>query len=145
MRIKNRYGSLLAAVPIAFVLSVATASAQVSAGSEVSGIIEQSLSSRSAQVGDPVILDVSSSSDNYKLYGHVDEVGQASDLRAGRIAIRFDHLESPSGASCAIRATVTSVNTIPPDARGGFAANSIGRNIDIPARSTLFVRIDSAC
>lgn len=115
MLIKNTCGSILAAIAAAFVLSVATASAQISAGSKVTGTIEQSLNSRYAGIGDPVTLDVTSASGNSdKLYGYVGGVVRAGEVQKGLIKIDFTRLDSWNGSSCAVTARVISTAFAPP-------------------------------
>jgi len=111
----RRLSTLLAAAAVAFV--PLAASAQITAGTELSGTIDQQLDSKSAVVGQRFTMSNVHSQDNNingaTIYGHVDEVQAAGQGRPAKISIAFDKLHTRSGASYALdgRATAVQENT----------------------------------
>ena len=100
----------LALVPLA-------ASAQISAGTELNGTIDQSLDTKSAVVGQRFTMSNVHSQDNNingaTIYGHVDSVQSAGQGRKAQISLAFDKLRTRSGGSYALdgRATAVQENT----------------------------------
>jgi hypothetical protein len=111
----RRLSTLVAAAAVAFI--PLAASAQISAGTELSGTIDQNLDSKSAVVGQRFTMSNVHSQDNNingaTIYGHVDEVQSAGQGRAGKISIAFDKLHTRAGGSYALdgRTTAVQVNT----------------------------------
>lgn len=111
----RKLSTVLAAAAVAFV--PLAASAQISAGTELSGTIDQNLDSKTAVVGQRFTMSNVHSQDNNingaTIYGHVDEVQAASQGRAAKISIAFDKLHTRSGGSYALdgRATAVQQNT----------------------------------
>jgi hypothetical protein len=103
----------------AFVLALAplVASAQITAGTELVGNLDQSLDSGSAQVGQRFTMHNVHSQDNNihdaVIYGHVAQVQHAGQGTPGKIELAFDKLRTSTGASYALsaRATNVQVNT----------------------------------
>lgn len=127
--------TVLAAAAVALV--PLAASAQISAGTELSGTIDQNLDSKSAVVGQRFTMSNVHSQDNNingaTIYGHVDEVQAASQGRAAKISIAFDKLHTRSGGSYALDGRATAVqqntknNTL--NEAGGAVAGMIVGNI----------------
>jgi hypothetical protein len=75
--------------------------AQIAPGTQLSGMIDQDLSSRSAQVGDRFTVSGVHSQNNdvidAKIYGHVAQVSRAGQGSSGIIALSFENVRLPSG------------------------------------------------
>jgi hypothetical protein len=122
--------ALFSAVPL-------SALAQISPGVQLTGTIDQSLNSGSAQIGQRVSVSNVASPDNNingaTLYGHVDDVQAASQGRAGRIEITWDKLVTRSRNAYAISARTVSMkvntknNTL--NEAGGAVAGMILGNV----------------
>jgi hypothetical protein len=132
----RRLSTLAAVAALALVPLVA--SAQVTAGTELSGTIDQQLDSKSAVVGQRFTMSNVHSQDNNingaTIYGHVDSVQPAGQGRAGKISLAFDKLHTRSGASYALdgRATGVQVNTksnVVNEAGGAVAGMIVGNII----------------
>jgi hypothetical protein len=126
--------SILAAVA-ALALAPLVASAQVTAGTELSGTIDQQLDSKSAVVGQRFTMSNVHSQDNNingaTIYGHVDSVQSAGQGRAGKISIALDKLRTRSGGSYALDGRVTAVqentkSNVVNEAGGAVAGMIIG-------------------
>jgi hypothetical protein len=111
----RKLATLTAAVALAFV--PLAASAAITPGTELTGNMDQSLNSASAQVGQRFTMSQVHSQDNNingaTIYGHVCDVQRASQGRAGKIQLCFDKLHTASGSSYTLdgRATNVQVNT----------------------------------
>ena len=97
--------------------------------SVITGTLEQSITSKSAQVGDPFVLDVVSpfpgDDQRYtgsKVYGHVAAVTRAGGQRKGGVQLAFDRLTLMDGTTAALTGQVLSI-----DAKQ--QGNSTGRGI----------------
>jgi len=131
----RRLTTLAATLALAFVPLVA--SAQISAGTELVGNMDQSIDSKSAQVGQRFTMsNVHSQSNNINgatIYGHVASVQHASQGRAGGVQLAFDKLRTRSGGSYALDGRATQVqqstknNTL--NEAGGAVAGMIIGNI----------------
>jgi outer membrane lipoprotein SlyB len=91
--------------------------------SVVTGTLEQSISSKTAQVGDPFVLDVTapypSDDARYqgsKVYGHVATVNHAGGMHKGAVSLAFDRLTLTDGTTAALQGQVLSL-----DAQGNRA------------------------
>ncbi|GAC1301744.1 MAG: hypothetical protein NVSMB19_10240 [Vulcanimicrobiaceae bacterium] len=91
------------------------ASAAVSVGTQLTGTIDQSLSSNHAQAGQPFTMSNVRSSDNNitggKVYGHVLNVQKAGQGTPGRIGLAYDRLVTRSGTAYAISGNTVSADT----------------------------------
>jgi hypothetical protein len=129
----RRLSTLAAAAALALVPLVA--SAQVTAGTELSGTIDQQLDSKSAVVGQRFTMSNVHSQDNNingaTIYGHVDSVQSAGQGRPGKISIALDKLHTRSGGSYALDGRVTAVqentkSNVVNEAGGAVAGMIIG-------------------
>lgn len=108
--------SILAAAAALAVVPLA-ASAQISAGTTLSGSLDQSVDSKSAVNGQRFTMSNVHSQDNNingaTLYGHVCDVQPASQGRAGKLSLCTDKLHTRSGGSYALDGRITNaqVNT----------------------------------
>ncbi len=98
--------------------------------SVITGTLEQSLNSRTSQVGDPFVLDVQApypaDDQRYqgsKVYGHVSSVTHASSTHKGIVKMAFDRLTLTDGTTAALQGDVLSY-----DAQGN-RANSTAKTI----------------
>jgi hypothetical protein len=96
----------------------------------ISGTLEQTINSRTAQVGDPFVLDVQApfpADDNRyqgaKVYGHVATVSRAGGMKKGGVNLAFDRLTLMDGTTAALQGQVLSL-----DAQGN-KANSTAKTI----------------
>ncbi|HZX68625.1 MAG TPA: hypothetical protein VFE70_07055 [Candidatus Elarobacter sp.] len=131
----RRLSTLAAAAALALV--PLAASAQITAGTTLSGTIDQNIDSKSAVVGQRFTMSNVHSQDNNingaTIYGHVDEVQSASQGRAGKLSLALDKLHTRSGGSYALDGRVTGVqvntknNTL--NEAGGAVAGMIVGNI----------------
>jgi hypothetical protein len=103
---------LAAAAALAF--TPLAASAAIGPGTELYGTIDQSLDSKSAQVGQQFTMSNVHSQDNNitgaTIYGHVSEVQPAGQGRPARIALGFDTLHTRSGSSYRLDGRATNVD-----------------------------------
>jgi hypothetical protein len=97
--------------------------------SVITGTLEQSITSKSAQVGDPFVLDVVSpypaDDQRYtgsKVYGHVAAVTRAGGQRKGGVQLAFDRVTLMDGTTASLTGQVLSL-----DAKQN--GNSTGRGI----------------
>jgi uncharacterized protein YcfJ len=91
--------------------------------SVVQGTLEQTISSKHAEVGDPFVLDVTGpypgDDQRYagaKVYGHVAAVGHAGGLKKGSVALAFDRLTLADGTTASLQGQVLAL-----DAQGNRA------------------------
>ncbi len=127
--------TLLAAAALALV--PLAGQAQVSAGTDLVGNMNQSVDSRSAVVGQRVVIGNVHSQDNditgATIYGHVCDVQSASQGRAGKLQICVDKLNTRSGNTYVLDGRVvgaqvnTKNNTL--NEAGGAVAGMILGNI----------------
>ena len=93
-------------------LAPLSASAAVSAGTQLTGSIDQSLSSNHATIGEPFTMSNVHSSDNNitgaRVYGHVSDVQKAGQGTPGKISLAYDRLVTRSGVSYAISGSTVS-------------------------------------
>lgn len=129
--------STLAAAAVLAIIPLA-ASAQITSGTILVGNMDQSLNSKSAQVGQRFTMSNVHSQDNNisgaTIYGHVCDVQTASQGRSGKIQLCFDKLRTRSGGSYAIdgRATDVQQNTksnVVNEAGGAVAGMILGNII----------------
>jgi len=115
--------------------------------SVVTGTLEQSINSKSANVGDPFILDVQApfpADDNRysgaKVYGHVQGVTHASMNHKGVVQLATDRITLSDGTTASLNTTILSVDpqgnkanstakTIIGGAVGQVLGNYIGKHI----------------
>ncbi len=107
----RKFSTLFAAVALAFV--PLAASAAITAGTELTGTIDQSVSSGNATVGQQVTISNVHSADNNitgaMIYAHVADVVKAGQGRPGQIALGYDRLVTRSGNSYALDGRTTNV------------------------------------
>ncbi|HEY0393827.1 MAG TPA: hypothetical protein VGD01_04975 [Candidatus Elarobacter sp.] len=96
----------------------------------ISGTLEQNITSRTAQVGDPFVLDVQppfpmddARYQGAKVYGHVATVQRAGGMHKGAVSLGFDRLTLTDGTTAALQGQVLSF-----DAQGN-KANSTAKTI----------------
>jgi hypothetical protein len=101
----------LAAIALSVVSFTGIADAQVTAGMDLAGVINQNLSSNHAYVGQPVTLrNVSSESGNIRgatMYGTVVKAVPAAQGRPGQIQLRFTRLVLSNGTTYAVNGVVS--------------------------------------
>ena len=85
--------------------------------SVITGTLEQSINSRTSQVGDPFVVDVQApfpaDDQRYqgaKVYGHVSQVTHAGGMKKGRVDLAFDRLTLVDGTTAAVQGQVLSVD-----------------------------------
>ena len=83
----------------------------------ITGTLEQSITSKSAQVGDPFVLDVATpypaDDQRYqgsKVYGHVASVQRASGTKKGGVNLAFDRLTLMDGTTASLTGQVLSLD-----------------------------------
>ncbi|HEY0615005.1 MAG TPA: hypothetical protein VGC96_10210 [Candidatus Elarobacter sp.] len=96
----------------------------------ISGTLEQNITSRTAQVGDPFVLDVQppfpmddGRYQGAKVYGHVATVQRAGGMHKGGVSLAFDRLTLTDGTTAALQGQVLSF-----DAQGN-KSNSTAKTI----------------
>jgi hypothetical protein len=96
----------------------------------ITGTLEQTISSRNAQVGDPFVLDVQppfpmddSRYQGSRVYGHVASVTHAGGMHKGAVQLAFDRLTLMDGTTAALQGQVLSL-----DAQGN-KSNSTAKTI----------------
>jgi hypothetical protein len=128
---------IILATAVAALIPLA-ASAAISAGTQLSGNLDQSLDSKSAVVGQRFTMSGVHSMDNNingaTLFGHVCDVQHASQGRAGKLELCFDKLRTRAGGSYAVEGRVTDakVNTksnVLNEAGGAVAGMIVGNII----------------
>ncbi len=118
-----------AALPLA-ASAQATGDTLLPSQTVINGTLEQTISSRTAQVGDPFVLDVQgpypADDQRYggaKVYGHVANVAHAGGTKRGGVQLAFDRLTLVDGTTAALQGSVLSL-----DAQGN-KANSTAKTI----------------
>lgn len=113
----------LAAVPLA-------ASAQISAGTNLSGTIDQSIDSKNAVIGQQVTFSNVHSLDNNitgaTMYGHVCDVQSAGQGRPGKLQVCLDTLHTRSGNSYALDGRVIAAQVNTKTNAGNEVAGAVG-------------------
>ena len=96
----------------------------------ITGTLEQTITSRTAQQGDPFVLDVQgpypmddSRYQGAKVYGHVATVQRAGGMKKGAVNLAFDRLTLMDGTTAALQGQVLSL-----DAQGN-KSNSTAKTI----------------
>ncbi len=119
----------VAALPLA-ASAQATGDTLLPSQTVLNGTLEQTISSRTAQVGDPFVLDVTgpypADDQRYtgaKVYGHIATVGHAGGTKKGSVQLAFDRLTLQDGTTAALQGSVLSL-----DAQGN-KANSTAKTI----------------
>ncbi len=119
----------IAALPLA-ASAQATGDTLLPSQTVLNGTLEQQISSRTAQVGDPFVLDVQgpfpADDQRYtgaKVYGHIATVARAGGMKKGSVALAFDRLALQDGTTAALQGQVLSL-----DAQGN-KANSTAKTI----------------
>ncbi|HEY4441465.1 MAG TPA: hypothetical protein VGN14_13485 [Candidatus Elarobacter sp.] len=89
----------------------------------IQGSLEQTINSKTAQVGDPFVLDVTGPYPNddqryagAKVYGHVASVTHAGGMKKGAVQLAFDRLTLADGTTASLQGQVLSL-----DAQGNRA------------------------
>ncbi|MDB5093304.1 MAG: hypothetical protein JWO85_1405 [Candidatus Eremiobacteraeota bacterium] len=107
----RKLSSLAVAASLAFI--PLAASAAITAGTMLTGTMDQSLDSKGAQVGQRFTMSNVHSQDNNingaKIYGHVCDVQTAGQGRPGKIQLCFDKLRTASGTSYTLDGRATNV------------------------------------
>jgi hypothetical protein len=95
----------------------------------VQGSLEQSISSKTAQVGDPFVLDVTPPFPgddqrfaNARVYGHIAAVSRAGGMKRGSVQLAFDRITLTDGTTASLTGQVLSL-----DAKQG--GSTAGRSI----------------
>jgi hypothetical protein len=130
--------SLLALAVAAFAaLPLAAAAQQYNGGGDtllpsqtvITGTLEQTINSKTAQVGDPFVLDVAppypgddQRFQGAKVYGHVSAVQRAVNTKHGQVNLAFDRLTLVDGTTASLTGQLLSL-----DAKQG--GNTAGRSI----------------
>ena len=98
--------------------------------SVITGTLEQSINTKTAQVGDPFVVDVQSPYpaddaryQGAKVYGHVATVNRAGGMHKAGFKLAFDRLTLVDGTTAAVQGDVLSI-----DAQGN-KANSTAKTI----------------
>jgi uncharacterized protein YcfJ len=85
--------------------------------SVVQGTLEQSISSKNAQVGDPFVLDVTppypgddQRFNGAKVYGHVAAVNRAHSTKKGAVQLAFDRITLVDGTTASLTGSVLSLD-----------------------------------
>ncbi|HEY0383413.1 MAG TPA: hypothetical protein VGC72_14560 [Candidatus Elarobacter sp.] len=98
--------------------------------SVITGTLEQSINSRTSQVGDPFVLDVQApypaDDQRYqgaKVYGHVATVSHAGGMHKGGVSLAFDRLTLMDGTTASLQGQVMSYDP------QGNKANSTAKTI----------------
>jgi hypothetical protein len=83
----------------------------------ITGTLEQPISSKSAQIGDPFVLDVTAPYpgddqrfNGAKIYGHVASVGRAGGTHKGSLNLAFDRLALADGTTASLTGTLLSLD-----------------------------------
>ena len=83
----------------------------------IAGNLEQPLTSKSAQVGDPFVLDVvapfpadDQRYNNARIYGHVASVQRAASTKKGSLGLAFDRITLADGTSASVAGSVISMD-----------------------------------
>lgn len=127
-----------AAAAVLIGLSPLAASAAISVGTQLTGSMDQSLSSNHATVGEPFTLSGVRSSDNNitgaKVYGHVTDVQKAGQGTPGKISLAYDRLVTRSGNSYAISgstvsAAVATKSNVVKEIGGAVVGNILGNYV----------------
>lgn len=132
----------LAAAAVIIGLAPVAASAAITEGTQLTGTMDQSLSSNHATSGQGFTMsDVHSSDNNItgaKVYGHVRDVQKAGQGTSGKIDLSYDRLVTRSGSVYAISGTTVSADTVTKSNAvkeiggaviGDIAGNYIGKHI----------------
>ncbi len=106
----------IAALPLA-ASAQATGDTLLPSQTVLNGTLEQQISSRTAQVGDPFVLDVQgpfpADDQRYtgaKVYGHIATVAHAGGMKKGSVALAFDRLALQDGTTAALQGQVLSLD-----------------------------------
>lgn len=106
----------LAAAAVVIGLAPLAASAAVSEGTQLTGTMDQSLSSNHATIGEAFTMSNVRSSDNNitgaRVYGHVRDVRKAGQGTSGKIDLSYDRLVTRAGSVYAISGTTVSADTV---------------------------------
>ncbi len=115
--------------------------------SVITGTLEQSINSKTSQVGDPFVLDVQApypaDDQRYqgaKVYGHVANVTHAGGTKKGRVDLAFDRLTLVDGTTASLQGQTLSADpqgnranqttkTIVGGVVGQIVGNYIGKHI----------------
>jgi hypothetical protein len=96
--------------------------------SVIQGTLEQSISSKTAQVGDPFVLDVTppfpADDQRYsggRIYGHVAAVGRAGGMKRGAVQLAFDRITLVDGTTATLTGAVLSLDAHPGGSTAGRA------------------------
>ena len=95
--------------------------------SVITGTLEQSINTKTAQVGDPFVVDVQSPYpaddaryQGAKMYGHVATVNRAGGMHKAGFVLAFDRLTLVDGTTAAVQGQVLSI-----DAQGNKANSTV--------------------
>jgi len=85
--------------------------------SVITGTLEQSINSKTSQVGDPFVLDVQAPYpaddaryQGAKVYGHVANVTHAGGMKKGRVDLAFDRLTLVDGTTASLQGQTLSAD-----------------------------------
>jgi hypothetical protein len=103
-----------AAMAIAVLTTTQVTYAAPTAGTHLSGVITQTVDTKNAYVGEPVVLTNVTSPDGSiagaKMYGSVTSVRPAGQGRPAQLQIKFSRLVLPNGTSYAVNGIVTAMH-----------------------------------
>ncbi|HTJ25590.1 MAG TPA: hypothetical protein VMA36_05425 [Candidatus Limnocylindria bacterium] len=109
-------GLAIAALPIAAAAQSA-GDTLLPSQTVITGALEQPISSKNAQIGDPFVLDVQSPYpgddqrfNGAKIYGHVASVGRAAGSHKGSLNLAFDRLALADGTTASLQGTLLSLD-----------------------------------
>ncbi|MGD0051684.1 MAG: hypothetical protein ABSD03_07660 [Vulcanimicrobiaceae bacterium] len=94
----------------------------------ITGVLEQAISSKTAQVGDPFVLDVTppypgddARFQAAKVYGHVAAVSRAGGVKKGSVALAFDRITLADGTTASLSGSVLSLDAKQQGSKGARA------------------------
>jgi outer membrane lipoprotein SlyB len=96
--------------------------------SVITGVLEQSISSKTAEPGDPFVIDVQPPFPGddgrfqaAKIYGHVAAVSRAGGLKKGSVALAFDRITLADGTTASLSGSVLSLDAKQQGSKGARA------------------------
>ena len=105
-------------VPLAAAAQYNGGDAILPASTVITGTLEQTITSRTALVGDAFVLDVQQPFpmddprfQGARVYGHVARVDRAGGMHKGSVALAFDRLTMMDGTTAALQGQVLSLDT----------------------------------
>jgi outer membrane lipoprotein SlyB len=94
----------------------------------ITGVLEQAISSKTALLGDPFVLDVQppypgddARFQAAKVYGHVAAVSRAGGVKKGSVALAFDRITLADGTTASLSGSVLSLDAKQQGSKGARA------------------------